>query len=25
VQLHFYWKLLWSRWEITGSWEPLVF
>ena len=20
-----YWKQLWSRWAITGSWEPLVF
>jgi hypothetical protein len=24
VQLHCYWKQLWSRWAITGSWEPLV-
>jgi hypothetical protein len=24
VQLRCYWKQLWSRWEITGSWEPLV-
>ena len=25
VQLRCYWKQLWSRWAITGSWEPLVF
>ena len=25
VQLCCYWKQLWSRWAITGSWEPLVF
>jgi hypothetical protein len=25
VQLHCYWKQLWSRWAITGSWEPLVY
>jgi hypothetical protein len=24
VQLRCYWKQLWSRWAITGSWEPLV-
>ena len=24
VQLCCYWKQLWSRWAITGSWEPLV-
>ena len=24
VQLRCYWKPLWSRWAITGSWEPLV-
>jgi hypothetical protein len=24
VQLRCYWKQLWSRWVITGSWEPLV-
>ena len=24
VQLRYYWKQLWSRWAITGSWEPLV-
>jgi hypothetical protein len=24
VQLHCYWKQLWSRWAITGSCEPLV-
>ena len=24
VQLHCYWKQLWSRWAITGSWESLV-
>jgi hypothetical protein len=24
VQLHCYWKQLWSMWSITGSWEPLV-
>jgi hypothetical protein len=24
VQLRCYWKCLWSRWAITGSWEPLV-
>jgi hypothetical protein len=23
VQLRCYWKQLWSRWAITGSWEPL--
>jgi hypothetical protein len=22
--LRCYWKHLWSRWAITGSWEPLV-
>ena len=25
VQLRCYWKQLWSRWAITGSWEPLVY
>ena len=25
VQLCCYWKQLWSRWAITGSWEPLVY
>ena len=25
VQFRCYWKQLWSRWAITGSWEPLVF
>ena len=25
VQLCCYWKQLWFRWAITGSWEPLVF
>jgi hypothetical protein len=25
VQLYCYWKQLWSRWAITGSWEPLVY
>ena len=24
VQLRCYWKQLWSRWAITGPWEPLV-
>jgi hypothetical protein len=24
VQLRCYWKRLWSRWAITGSWEPLI-
>jgi hypothetical protein len=24
-QLRCYWKQLWSRWAITGSWEPLVY
>jgi hypothetical protein len=24
VQLRCYWKQFWSRWAITGSWEPLV-
>jgi hypothetical protein len=24
VQVHHYWKQLWSRWAITDSWEPLV-
>ena len=24
VQLRCYWKQLWSRWAITGSWKPLV-
>ena len=24
VQLRCYWKQLWSRWAITGSWEPLL-
>jgi hypothetical protein len=24
LQLCCYWKQLWSRWAITGSWEPLV-
>jgi hypothetical protein len=24
VRLRCYWKQLWSRWAITGSWEPLV-
>jgi hypothetical protein len=24
VLLRCYWKQLWSRWAITGSWEPLV-
>jgi hypothetical protein len=24
VQFRCYWKQLWSRWSITGSWEPLV-
>ena len=24
VQLRCYWKQLWFRWAITGSWEPLV-
>ena len=24
VQLCCYWKQLWSRWTITGSWDPLV-
>jgi hypothetical protein len=24
VQLRCYWKQLWSKWAITGSWEPLV-
>jgi hypothetical protein len=24
LQLRCYWKQLWSRWAITGSWEPLV-
>jgi hypothetical protein len=24
VQLRCYWKQLWSRWSIIGSWEPLV-
>jgi lipopolysaccharide biosynthesis glycosyltransferase len=24
VQFRCYWKQLWSRWAITGSWEPLV-
>jgi hypothetical protein len=24
VQLRCYWKQVWSRWAITGSWEPLV-
>jgi hypothetical protein len=24
VQLRCYWKQLWSRWAITGSWESLV-
>jgi hypothetical protein len=23
-QLRCYWKQFWSRWAITGSWEPLV-
>jgi hypothetical protein len=25
VQLRCYWKQLWSRWAITGSWEPLIY
>ena len=25
VQFRCYWKQLWSRWAITGSWEPLVY
>ena len=25
VQLRCYWKQIWSRWAITGSWEPLVY
>jgi hypothetical protein len=24
VQLRCYWKQLWSRWAITGCWEPVV-
>ena len=25
VKFGWYWKQLWSRWAITGSWEPLVY
>ena len=25
VRLRCYWKQIWSRWAITGSWEPLVY